>query len=96
MGMLYLDFTGSFKTPKFYHIKYSAGEYGHADAVEKAIKHLKEVSLPEAINIDVKLGLQNDFPEKGFSETSKQALGTAQHRRREAIKDIRKEYRDKE
>lgn len=64
MGQIRIVVAGSFAPNEWKD--FSAMEYGHADAVAKAIKWLADEVLPKAIRLDHELHDKNARPSKLF------------------------------
>ena len=65
MGMLHIRAWGSFGTQEK---TFRAQTSGHAVCVEDAIRHLKDVVLPEAVHLDCTLRAEGHGPDDGFKE----------------------------
>lgn len=74
MGMITVSIKGSFNyKEEFLEDKeFSAQEYGHADAVARAIEYLSGVVLPRATFLDHKLQTGGHLPDKGFEREEPQ------------------------
>jgi hypothetical protein len=64
MGMIEISVRGSFQPGD--HKRFSAMQYGHADAVARAIEWLSSEVLPRAIRLDHELHTHGEKPEGPF------------------------------
>lgn len=68
MGVISIQFRGSFLPDTPRQADFGAENHGHVHAIRKAIAHLRDVCLPLAIAKDAKLRAAGEEPLHGFTE----------------------------